>query len=155
MFRIRLAVPHFSCIHFFYWKISHLGEILDLLSKMTWNAQSKHITLVLSCFRRHFGTVNPIFLQDDLFFSKKSVYMKNAEQRAGFETFCRKSWFFKCSLSKSTKTTPKLCNLLWPNGKHFIQLTRESLLNLFSCPKYIIIIQFKTLRGPHALRGWF
>ena len=37
--------------------------------------------------------------------------MKNAEQRAGFETFCRKSWFFKYSLSKSTKTIPKLCNL--------------------------------------------
>ena len=63
-------------------------------------------------FPTSFSTVNPRFLQDDLFFSKKSVYMKNAEQRAGFETFCRKSWFFKYSLSKSTKTTPKLCNLL-------------------------------------------
>ena len=66
---------------------------------------------MLSCFRRHFGTVNPIFLQDDLFFSRKSVYMKNAEQRAGFEIFCQKSWLFRYSLSKSTKTTPKLCNL--------------------------------------------
>ena len=111
IFWIRLALPHFSCIHFFYWGVSLLGEILDLLSKMTWNAQSKHITLVLSCFRRHFLTVNPRFLQDDLFSSKKCVYMKNAEQRAGFEIFCRKSWKFKYSLSKSTTTTPKLCNL--------------------------------------------
>ena len=111
MFRIRLAVPHFSCIHFFYWKISHLGEILDLLSKMTWNAQSKHITLVLSCFRRHFGTLNPIFLQNNLFFSKKSVYKKNAKQQAGFEIFFQKSWLFWYSLSKYSKTTPKLCHL--------------------------------------------
>ena len=37
--------------------------------------------------------------------------MKNAEQRAGFEIFCRKSRFFKYSLSKSTKYTPKLYNL--------------------------------------------
>ena len=127
MFRIRLAVPHFSCIHFFYWKISHLGEILDLLSKMTWNAQSKHITLVSSCFRRHFGTVNPIFLQDDLFFSKQSVYMKNAEQRAGFETFCRKSCFFKYSLSKSTKTTPK-----WRPNLHYtsLEMTKSDLWNM-------------------------
>ena len=33
IFRIQLAVPHFSFIHFFYWKISHLEEILDLLSQ--------------------------------------------------------------------------------------------------------------------------
>ena len=54
IFWIRLALPHFSCIHFFYWWVSLLGEILDLLSKMTsktWgrrdgNAQSKHISLV-------------------------------------------------------------------------------------------------------------
>ena len=37
--------------------------------------------------------------------------MKNAEQRAGFEIFCRKSRFFRYSLSKSTKHTPKLYNL--------------------------------------------
>ena len=54
IFWIRLALPHFSCIHFFYWGASLLGEILDFLSKMTsktwgeWegNAQSKHISLV-------------------------------------------------------------------------------------------------------------
>ena len=39
----------------------------------------------------HFGTLNPIFLQDYLFFSKKSVYKKNAKQQAGFEIFCQKS----------------------------------------------------------------
>ena len=61
-------------------------------------------------FSTSFLTVNPRFLQDDLFFSKKCVYMKNAEQRAGFEIFCQKSWFFKYSLSKSTKTTPKQYN---------------------------------------------
>ena len=52
-----------------------------------------------------------MFLQDDLFSSKKSVFMKNAEQRAGLEIFCRKSGFFWYSLPKSTKTTPKLYNL--------------------------------------------
>ena len=54
IFWIRLALPHFSCIHFFFEKASLLGEILDLLSKMsskTWgnregNTQSKHIILV-------------------------------------------------------------------------------------------------------------
>ena len=58
-----------------------------------------------------FSTVNPRFLQDDLFSSKKCVYMKNAEQRAGFEIFCRTSRFLKYSVSKSTKYTPKLYNL--------------------------------------------
>ena len=37
--------------------------------------------------------------------------MKNAEQRAGCEIFCQKSWFSLYSLSKSTKTIPKLYNL--------------------------------------------
>ena len=39
IFRIRLALPHFSCIHFFYWKPILLGDIVDLLSKIllkTW-----------------------------------------------------------------------------------------------------------------------
>ena len=54
-------------------------------------------------FSTSFSTVNPGFLQDDLFFSKKSVYMKNAEERARFEIFCRKSWIFKYSLSKPQK----------------------------------------------------
>ena len=73
---------------------------------LDWAFPSDYLT-----FPTSFSTVNLIFLQDDLFFSKKSVYMKNAEQRAGFETFCRTFWFFKYSLSKSTKTIPKLCNL--------------------------------------------
>ena len=37
--RIRLALPHFPCIHFFYWKPILLGDIVDLLSKIllkTW-----------------------------------------------------------------------------------------------------------------------
>ena len=54
IFWIRLALPHFSCIHFFFLGISLLGEILDLLSKMTsktwgeWegSTQSKQISLV-------------------------------------------------------------------------------------------------------------
>ena len=62
IFWIRLALPHFSCIHFFYWGVSLLGEIFDLLSKIllkTWsewegNAQSKHITLVLPRFQQYF-----------------------------------------------------------------------------------------------------
>ena len=39
IFWIRLALPHFSCIHFFYRGVSLLGEIFDLLSKIllkTW-----------------------------------------------------------------------------------------------------------------------
>ena len=35
IFWIRLALPHFSCIHFFCWKANLLGEISDLLSKMS------------------------------------------------------------------------------------------------------------------------
>ena len=83
---------------------------------LDWAFPSEYLT-----FPTSFSTVNPRFLQDDLFFSKKSVYMKNAEQQAGFETFCWKSWFFKYSLSKSTKTTRNcaiylLCGFLrnWP-----------------------------------------
>ena len=52
IFWIWLALPHFSCIHFFYCGVSLPGEILDFLSKMTsktwggWeeNAQSNHIS---------------------------------------------------------------------------------------------------------------
>ena len=127
MFRIRLAVPHFSCIHFFYWKISHLGEILDLLSQN--DVENMMIQALCVWIERFtsFSTVNPRFLQDDLFFSKKSVYMKNAEQRAGFETFCRKSCFFKYSLSKSTKTTPK-----WRPNLHYtsLEMTKSDLWNM-------------------------
>ena len=39
IFYIWLALSHFSCIHFFYWKPILLGEIFDLLSKIllkTW-----------------------------------------------------------------------------------------------------------------------
>ena len=62
-------------------------------------------------FSAVFSTVNPRFLLEDLLFSKKSVYMKNAEGRAGFEIFWRKSWKFKSSLSNPAKTTQKLCKL--------------------------------------------
>ena len=37
--------------------------------------------------------------------------MKNAQQRAGFKIFWRKSWKLTSSLSKSTKTTGKLCKV--------------------------------------------
>ena len=62
IFRIRLAVAHFSCIHFFNLKISHLEEILDLLSKndvenMIIQALCvwiERFPLITSRFRRHF-----------------------------------------------------------------------------------------------------
>ena len=53
-----------------------------------WIGRSPLIHLTFSTV---FSTVNPKFLQDDLIFSKKSVYMKNAKGRAGFEIFWRKS----------------------------------------------------------------
>ena len=37
--------------------------------------------------------------------------MKNEEQRAGFKILWRKSWKLTSSLSKSTKTTGKLCKV--------------------------------------------
>ena len=91
IFRIGLALPHFSCILIFYWKSSHHGEILNLVSKMlpkTWSYKcfvlglSIHIT-----FSTVFSTLKSRFLHDDLISSKKSVYMKNAEERARFEIF--------------------------------------------------------------------
>ena len=112
----------------FYWKICQLGEILDLLSQ---NDVENMIIIQALCVWierfTSFSTVNPRFLQDDLFSSKKSVYMKNAEQRAGFETFCRKSCFFKYSLSKSTKTTPK-----WRPNLHYtsLEMTKSDLWNM-------------------------
>ena len=64
-------------------------------------------------FSTVFSTVNPIFLHDDLISRrKKTVYMKNVEERAGFEIFWRKSWVFMFSLSKPTKTTEKYANYL-------------------------------------------
>ena len=75
----------------FYWKSSHHGEILNLVSKMlpkTWSYKcfvlglSIHLT-----FSTVFSTLKPIFLHDDLISSKKSIYMKNAEEQARFEIF--------------------------------------------------------------------
>ena len=43
----------------------------------------------ITLFSLTFSTVNPRFLHDDLLLSKKSVYMKNAQERAGFKIFCR------------------------------------------------------------------
>ena len=63
-------------------------------------------------FSTVFSTVNPRFLHEDLISRKKTVYMKNAEERARFEIFWRKSWVFMFSLSKSTKTTEKHANYL-------------------------------------------
>ena len=59
-----------------------------------------------------FSTVNPIFLHDDLISRKNTVYMKNAEERARFEIFWRKSWIFMFYLSKAAKTTGKYANYL-------------------------------------------
>ena len=67
--------------------------------------------LIHLTFSTVFSTVNRIFLLEDLLLGKKSVYMKNAEERAGFKIFWRKSWKLTSSLSKSTKTTGKLCNV--------------------------------------------
>ena len=102
IFWIRLALPHFSCIHFFYWGASLLGEILDLLLKMlskTWLykcyklcAWNECFPLIHLTFATTFSTVNPTFLLEDLLLSKKSVYMKNAEERARFKIFWRKLW---------------------------------------------------------------
>ena len=66
------------------------------------------MTLVLVTF----STVNSRFLHEDLISRKKTVYMKNAEERARFEIFWRKSWVFMFSLSKPTKTTEKYANYL-------------------------------------------
>ena len=41
----------------------------------------------IDMFSTTFSTVNPRFLQEELVSSKKNVYMKNAEARAGLEIF--------------------------------------------------------------------
>ena len=118
IFRIGLALPHFSCILIFYWKSSHHGEILNLVSKMlskTWSYKcfvfglSIHLT-----FSTVFSTVNPIFLHDDLISRKKTVYMKNVEERAGFEIFWRKSWVFTvCFPCQNRQKPPKNMQIIY------------------------------------------
>ena len=108
--RIGLALPHFSCILYFFWKSSHHGEILDLLPKMLSKPRSyKCFVFGLSIhltFSTVFSTLKPIFLHDDLISSKKSIYMKNAEERARFEIFCRKSWTL-CSPCQNRQKPPE------------------------------------------------
>ena len=48
--------------------------------------------LIHVTFSTVFSTVNPRYLQEELVSSKKSVYMKNAEGRVGFEIFWRNPW---------------------------------------------------------------
>ena len=66
----------------------------------------------MTLFFATFSTVNPTFLHEDLISRQKTVYMKNAQERARFEIFWRKSWIFMFSLSKSTKNTEKHANYL-------------------------------------------
>ena len=91
-------------------------------------------------FSATFSTVNPRLLHEDLISRKKTVYMKNAEERAGFEIFWRKSWVFMFSLSKQTKTTEKYANYLlcgflrnWrcPDFSGFDQIWDKNLPDLY------------------------
>ena len=59
IFYIWLALPHFSCIHFFYWKSILLREILDLLSKMSSKTWLYMFKLSVSSHSRH--VFNSIF----------------------------------------------------------------------------------------------
>ena len=52
----------------------------------------KRFPLIHLTFSTVFSTVNRRFLLEDLLLGKKSVYMKNAEERAGFKIFWRKLW---------------------------------------------------------------
>ena len=85
---------------------------LSKMSSKTWLYKWYVFGLSISpTFSTIFSTVNPIFLHYGLISRKKKVYMKNAEERAGFKTFWQKSWKLTSSLSKSTKTIEKLCKL--------------------------------------------
>ena len=87
-------------------------------------------------FSATFSTVNPRFLQEDLLPRKKCVYMKNAEERAGFKTFWRKLWKWSLPCQNSQKPSQNdaidlLCGFLrnWPtkNGASIGIFKRASL----------------------------
>ena len=88
---------------------------MDFLSKMSSKTRVKYSIqtpfLCITTFSTTFSTENPRFIHDDLISRKKMIYMKNAEERAWLKTFCQNSWKFTSSLSKSTKTTKKMCKL--------------------------------------------
>ena len=94
----------------------------------------------ITMFSTVFSTVNRIFLLEDLLLGKKSVYTKNAEERAGFKIFCRKSWKFVYSLSNPQKSPQNyaiylLCGFLrnWPtkNGASIGIFKRASLKSTY------------------------
>ena len=96
IFCVRLALPHFLCISYIFWKSTHHGEILDFVSKYCRKREVNdwiptHNTWI-TMFSTVFSTQNPRFLHDELIFRKNMIYMKNAEEQAGLKIFCQKSW---------------------------------------------------------------
>ena len=115
IFWIRLALPHFSCIHFFNWNPSLPGEILDFLLKMsskTWLYKCYVFGMSISLsFSTTFSAVHPRFLQEDLLFSKKKCIHEKCGRASRIQNILAKVLKIKSSLPESTKTTPKLCKL--------------------------------------------
>ena len=66
----------------------------------------------ITMFSTSFSTVNPRFLQEDLFSSKKSVYMKNAEERARCKIFWRKLWKWSIPCQNLQKPPQNCANYL-------------------------------------------
>ena len=67
-------------------------------------------------FSTVFSTVNGIFLLEDLLLGKKSVYMKNAKERAGFKIFgeSRETEAFPIKTCKNHKKTVQIIYCVVP-----------------------------------------
>ena len=116
IFRIGLALPHFSCILYFFWKSSHHGEILDLLSKMLSKPRSyKCFVFGLSIhltFSTVFSTVDPIFLHDDLISRKNTIIIHEKCGRVSpIRNILAKVLDIYVLLVKISKKHRKICKL--------------------------------------------
>ena len=133
MFWVRLALPHFSCISFFFLEIKSSWINLGFSVENVVENEAEILN------PNRFPLYNHVF--DDIFdwkskiypwwldFQKKMIYMKIAEERACLKIFCQNSWKFTSSLSKSTKTTKKCVNYLlcgflrnWRMSRYFQNL---------------------------------
>ena len=100
----------------------------------------RRFPLIHLTFSTVFSTVNRRFLLEDLLLSKKSVYMKNAEERAGFKIFWRKLWKWSLPCQNRQKRPQNdaiylLCGFLrnWPtkNGASIGIFKRASLKSTY------------------------
>ena len=113
------------------------------VENVRWMRGKRPIQAHIACitmFSTSFSTVNPRFLQEYLLPCKKSVYRKNAEERAGFKIFWRKLWKWSLPCQNWQKPPQNdaiylLCGFLrnWPtkNGASIWVFKRASLKSTY------------------------